>query len=101
MFDFCTRRILRRLERGLEEMANRIQQIIEEIRQSKSVQDGLIVQNRELRAALKSAQEALNDAEVDESEVQDAIALLDAMEAEGNAALTENTDTPPFTPSGN
>ncbi|MBA3753046.1 MAG: hypothetical protein H0X01_02665 [Nitrospira sp.] len=81
-------------------MKKGIREIIEEIRQSKSVQDGLIIQNRVLREKLQEAQDALTEAEADTGAVDEAIELLDAMEEEGNAALAENTDGS-FEPSGN
>ncbi len=84
-------------------MNKQIERIIEEIRQSQSVQAGLIVQNRELRTALTKAQADLAAAQADTTKVDEAIELLDAMEEEGRAALVENTDAAEeeFSPSGN
>jgi predicted negative regulator of RcsB-dependent stress response len=87
----------------MDHMNAQIMRIIEEIRQSQSVQTGLIVQNRELRAALMKAQSDLADVQADTAQVDEAIALLDAMEEEGREALVENTaaEEEEFTPSGN
>ncbi len=83
-------------------MNAQITRIIEEIRQSQSVQAGLIVQNRELRTALTKAKSDLAAVQADTAQVDEAIQLLDAMQAEGQAII-ENTDAEDeeFTPSGN
>ncbi len=81
-------------------MMKAIERILKEIREAKTVSDGLIIQNRELRAKLKQVQAELAEAEADTASVDEAVELLDAMESEGQAALAENTDGT-FTPSGN
>lgn len=96
------RRLIRGLIQRMDHMNAQITRIIEEIRQSQSVQAGLIVQNRELRTALTKAKSDLAAVQADTAQVDEAIQLLDAMQAEGQAII-ENTDAEDeeFTPSGN
>jgi len=86
--------------------------ILEEIRQARTVQQGLIIRDREQRAQLEAVRKELADAQMNTAKIDDALALLDEMEAEGNAALVEGTaaadepteddeEQPPFNPSGN
>ncbi len=72
--------------------------LLKEIREAKTVQDGLIAQNRMLREKLTEVEADLSAKNAESDALDEAIDLLDAMEAEGEAALLENTE---FSPSGN
>lgn len=76
-------------------MANRL---IEEVRQARSVADGLAVIVRRQKAELEGARVQLEEAQAEIASVEQAIAELDELQAEGEAALLEGTE---FSPSGN
>jgi hypothetical protein len=85
-----SRQMLRHLIREVRFMAKTLDDVLAEIREARTVQEGLRIAFDEVKVKLDEATSAEGQAAT-QAKIDEAISLLDQMQAEGAAAVTENT----------